>query len=189
MLCDEMRELNFRRDDYGKTRGQRFEDGDAEVLVQRRKYEQVSIGKQLSFLLGLDVSQKTHVIHSACTEISDVVRIASTRDEQPGFRHALLNERPCLQQKLEEAKAKSDMLIAQHRRSRALGKANDAGRAIGDGSKAAAFDRMKNKVQHTEARTQASSELLSDDVNGRFAALEKEDEVSRLLAELKAKRK
>lgn len=101
------------------------------------------------------------------------------------LRQALIR----LQQKLEEAKAKSDMLIAQHRRSRALGKANDAGRAIGDGSKAAAFDRMKNKVQHTEARTQASSELLSDDVNGRFAALEKEDEVSRLLAELKAKRK
>jgi phage shock protein A len=100
------------------------------------------------------------------------------------LRQALIR----LQQKLEEAKAKSDMLIAQHRRSRALGKANEAGRAIGDGSKAAAFDRMKNKVQHTEARTQASSELLADDVNGRFAALEKEDEVSRLLAELKAKR-
>ncbi|HVW12159.1 MAG TPA: PspA/IM30 family protein [Bryobacteraceae bacterium] len=101
------------------------------------------------------------------------------------LRQALIR----LQQKLDEAKAKSDMLIAQHRRSRAMGKANDAGRAIGDGSKAAAFDRMKNKVQHTEAKTQASSELLADDVNGRFAALEKEDEVSRLLAELKAKRK
>jgi phage shock protein A len=101
------------------------------------------------------------------------------------LREALIR----LQQKLEEAKAKSDMLIAQHRRSRAMGKANDAGRAIGDGSKAAAFDRLKNKVQHTEARTQASPELLSDDVNGRFAALEKEDEVSRVLADLKAKRK
>jgi phage shock protein A len=101
------------------------------------------------------------------------------------LRQALIR----LQQKLEEAKAKSDMLIAQHRRSRALGKANEAGRTIGDGSKAAAFDRMKNKVQHTEAKTQASSELLADDVNGRFAALEKEDEVSRLLADLKAKRK
>lgn len=94
-----------------------------------------------------------------------------------------------LQQKLDEAKSKSDILIAQHRRSRALGKANDAGRAIGDGSKAAAFDRMKNKVQHTEAKTQASTELLADDVNGRFAALEKESEVDRILAELKAKRR
>jgi phage shock protein A len=101
------------------------------------------------------------------------------------LRQALIK----LQQKLEEAKAKSDILIAQHRRSRALGKANDAGRVIGDSSKAAAFDRMKNKVQHTEAMTQASSELLSDDVNGKFAAMEKESEIDRQLAELKARRK
>ena len=56
-----------------------------------------------------------------------------------------------LQQKLDEARIKSDMLIAQHRRSRALGKANDAGTAMGDNSKTAAFDRLKNKVQHHEA--------------------------------------
>jgi phage shock protein A len=101
------------------------------------------------------------------------------------LREALIK----LQQKLDEAKSKSDILVAQHRRSRALGKANDAGRAIGDGSKAAAFDRLKNKVQHTEAATQASGELLSDDVNGKFAAMEKESEIDRQLAELKARRK
>src|SRR5579872_1041322 len=93
-----------------------------------------------------------------------------------------------LQQKLVEAQSKSDMLIAQHRRSRAMGKANEAGLAMGDDSKSAAFDRMKAKVQHTEAATQAKSELLSDDVDDRFAAMEKEREIDRLLAELKAKR-
>src|SRR4051812_7192027 len=93
-----------------------------------------------------------------------------------------------LQQKLEEAQAKSDMLIAQHRRSRALGKATEAGSAMGDGSKSAAFDRMKNKVQHTEATAQARAELMSDDVEGRFAALEKDREIDRLLSELKARR-
>ena len=70
-----------------------------------------------------------------------------------------------------------------------MGKANDAGRAMGDGSNAAAFDRMKNKVQHTESTAQASSELISDDVECKFAAMEKESEIVRLLAELKAKRK
>ena len=60
---------------------------------------------------------------------------------------------------------------------------------MGDGSNAAAFDRMKHKVHHTEATAQASSELLSDDVEGKFAAMEKEKEVDRLLADLKAKRK
>jgi phage shock protein A len=94
-----------------------------------------------------------------------------------------------LQQKLVEAQSKSDMLIAQHRRSRALGKATSAGRTMGDQSSAAAFDRMKNKVQHTEAATQAESELLADNVDDQFAAMEKQEEVDRLLDELKAKRK
>jgi len=94
-----------------------------------------------------------------------------------------------LEQKLAEAQSKSDMLIAQHRRSRALGKATDAGTAIGDQSKAAAFDRMKSKVQHTEAATQAKSELLADNVDDQFAALEKQEEIDRLLSEIKSKRK
>jgi phage shock protein A len=94
-----------------------------------------------------------------------------------------------LQQKLEEARAKSDMLIAQHRRSRALGKATEAGRVMGEDTNAAAFERMKNKVQHTEATAQATADLLADDVEGRFAAMEKQDEIDRLLNELKAKRK
>jgi phage shock protein A len=94
-----------------------------------------------------------------------------------------------LQQKLAEAEAKSDMLIAQHRRSRSLSKATDAGLTMGDDSKSAAFDRMKAKVRHGEATAQARSELLADDVEDRFASLEKQQEIDRLLNELKAKRK
>ncbi|HUP05107.1 MAG TPA: PspA/IM30 family protein [Bryobacteraceae bacterium] len=94
-----------------------------------------------------------------------------------------------LQQKLAEAQAKSDVLIAQHRRSRALAKANDAGSALGADSNSAAFDRMKHKVQHSEATAQAHSELLADDVEDKFASLEKQAEIDRLLEELKAKRK
>jgi phage shock protein A len=101
------------------------------------------------------------------------------------LKNALLR----LQQKLVEAQAKSDMLIAQHRRSRALGRATDANMAMGDDSKSAAFDRLKNKVQHTESATQAKSELLADDVEDRFAQMEKQEEIDRLLADIKAKRK
>jgi phage shock protein A len=93
-----------------------------------------------------------------------------------------------LQQKLVEAQAKSDMLIAQHHRSRALGKAAEAGRNIGDDSHAAAFDRMKNKVYHTEAAAQANADLLADDVEDRFAQIEKQEEIDRLLNELKSRR-
>ncbi len=92
-----------------------------------------------------------------------------------------------LEQKLTEAQAKSDLLIAQHRRARAVGKAHDARTAIGDGSKSAAFDRMKRKVAHNEAVSQAKSELGADDVEDRFMAMEKSDRIEQLLAEMKAR--
>ena len=93
-----------------------------------------------------------------------------------------------LEQKLTEAQAKADVLIAQHRRARAVGKAHDARTAIGDGSKSAAFDRMKRKVAHNEAVSQAKSELGAEDVEDRFMAMEKSDRIEQLLAEMKAKR-
>jgi phage shock protein A len=94
-----------------------------------------------------------------------------------------------LEQKLTEAQAKADVLIAQQRRARAVSKASDAKMAIGDNSKAAAFDRMKRKVAHSEAMGQAKAELAADDdVESRLAALEKEDRIEQLLTELKSKR-
>ena len=92
-----------------------------------------------------------------------------------------------LEQKLTEAKAKSDLLIAQQRRARAVGKAHDARTAIGSESKSAAFDRMKRKVAHNEAVSQAKSEIGAEDVEDRLTAMEKEDRIEQLLAEMKAK--
>ena len=92
-----------------------------------------------------------------------------------------------LEQKLTEANAKADLLMAQHRRARAVGKAHDARTAIGDHSKSAAFDRMKHKIAHNEAVSQAKSELGADDVEDRFATIEKADRIEQLLSEMKAK--
>jgi len=92
-----------------------------------------------------------------------------------------------LEQKLTEAKAKADLLIAQQRRARAVGKAHDARTAIGSESKSAAFDRMKRKVAQNEAVSQAKSEIGADDVEDRLTAMEKEDRIEQLLAEMKAK--
>jgi phage shock protein A len=93
-----------------------------------------------------------------------------------------------LEQKLTEAEGKADLLIAQQRRARAVGKASDAKMAMGDNSKAATFDRMKRKVAHSEAMSQAKSEIAADNLDDRFAALEKEDRIEQLLADLKSKR-
>ena len=93
-----------------------------------------------------------------------------------------------LEQKLAEADARADVLIAQQRRARAVSKASDARIASGDGSKAAAFDRMKRKVAHSEAMSQAKSEIAADNIEDRLAALEKQDRIEQLLAELKTRR-
>jgi len=93
-----------------------------------------------------------------------------------------------LEQKLTEAQAKADLLIAQHRRARAVSKASEAKMAGGNGSSAAAFDRMKHKVAHSTATAEAKSEMAADNLDDRLAALEKEDRIEQLLAELKTKR-
>jgi phage shock protein A len=110
--------------------------------------------------------------------------VADQKTEVDNLKSALHK----LQQKLAEAESKSEMLIAQHRRSRALAKASDAQMAIGDKSKAATFDRMKSKVRHAEAVGKAKAEMANDSVEDKLAALEKEDEIERLLNELKSRR-
>ena len=111
-------------------------------------------------------------------------QVADQKVEVDNLKNALNK----LEAKLSEAQNKSDLLIAQHRRARALNKAHDARIAIGDGSKAAAYDRMKNRVAHDEAVAQAKGELSTDSVDDRFAAMEKEDAIDKLLAEIKNRR-
>ena len=110
--------------------------------------------------------------------------VADQRTEVENLKSALRN----LEQKLAEAESKSDMLIAEHRRSRASAKASDAQMAIGDRSKGATFDRMKTKVRHAAAVSQAKAEMASDNVEEKLAALEKQDEIEKLLNELKTRR-
>lgn len=95
-----------------------------------------------------------------------------------------------LQEKLQEARGKSDILIAEARRARTLDKAADARIPVDGRDPGAAFDRMKHKVMRQSAIGQAKAEMLDQttSVEDRFAQMEKEDEVNRILSELKSKR-
>src|SRR5947208_865566 len=66
-----------------------------------------------------------------------------------------------LEHKLTEAQAKSELLIAKHRRSRALTKASQARMSAHDESKAGTFDRMNSKVLSEEAVGQAMAEMAN----------------------------
>jgi len=93
-----------------------------------------------------------------------------------------------LEQKLAEAQSRSELVIAQHRRSRTVRKASEAQVAVSNSSGTATFDRMKHQAMRNEAISQAHSELHSDSLDDKFAAMEKEGEIERLLADIKARK-
>ncbi|MBZ5524161.1 MAG: PspA/IM30 family protein [Acidobacteriia bacterium] len=111
--------------------------------------------------------------------------------DQKAQAEALKTALSKLQQKLVEARSKSEMLIAQHRRARTLTRAADAHAKIGDPGHQVTFDRMKHKVMRSEAIGQAKTELNheADNIEERLAKLEKEDEINRILGELKSAQK
>lgn len=93
-----------------------------------------------------------------------------------------------LESKLEEAKSAREVLLARHRRSIALDKAAKAQVAIGDNSRHGSFDRLRERVNHTEATASAEVELLTDDVTEKLNRLDRDAEVERLLTDLKSRK-
>ncbi len=110
--------------------------------------------------------------------------VADQKTEVDNLKSALHK----LERKLAEAESKSEMLIAQHRRSRTLSKASEAQLAIGDRSKTATFDRMQRKVHRAEAVSKVKAEMVNDNLEEKLSALEKDDEIEKMLNELKARR-
>lgn len=88
-----------------------------------------------------------------------------------------------LEHKLTEAQSRSELLIAQHRRARALKKASDV-----QISHEFTMDRVQNKVDASEALGMAKAELTAPSVEDRFASLERHDEIERLLSDIKARK-
>ncbi len=165
---------------------------DQHLLEKRRKENEDKVAEWMR-KAELAVDKKQDDLARAALE-----RVESYRELTDGFAQQVTDQKAQvenlktalrqLEQKLTEAQAKADLLIAQHRRARAVDKASDANMAAGNGSSAAAFDRMKRKVAHSEALSQAKSEIATDNMEQRLAALEKEDRIEQLLVELKTKR-
>jgi phage shock protein A len=90
-----------------------------------------------------------------------------------------------LEQKMTETKAKTELLIAQHRRARLTFRSGTT--AIQEFQNDAAFDRLRLKVSEGEALGYGQIGAGQANAEQRLAALEKSDQVERLLAELKAR--
>lgn len=90
-----------------------------------------------------------------------------------------------LESRIAEAKTKKDMLKARAQAAQAQEQLQSAVGNLGTNSSMAAFERMEEKVQTLEARSQAAAELAGADLESQFAALEGAPEVDDELAALK----
>jgi phage shock protein A len=90
-----------------------------------------------------------------------------------------------LEQKMTETKAKTEVLIAQHRRARLAIRAGTT--SMKDFDREAAFDRLQMKVSQADSLGHAQLAAGEANPEQQLAALEKSDQVDRLLADLKTR--
>lgn len=106
--------------------------------------------------------------------------------DQTAEADTLRNAFTKLQRKLQETQSTCEMLIARNRRARTIGKANAARTLAATSQTSAAFNRLRSSAQQHEALNAATHSLLeSESIDDRFTILEKEDQIERLLEDLK----
>src|SRR5208282_1094060 len=140
-------------------------------LLEKKKLENDDKIKEWMRKAELAVDKKQDDLARAA-----LLRVESYRDLSSNFAQQLEDQKAQVEnlksalrnlaQKLAEANAKADLLIAQHRCARAANRATDAKSGISASSKAGNFDRMKKKVAREEASGGAKANLLAEDVEG-----------------------
>ncbi|MFZ0393733.1 MAG: PspA/IM30 family protein [Terracidiphilus sp.] len=105
------------------------------------------------------------------------------KHEADNLRQALRK----LEQKLSETRARCEMLAAEHRRAKVVGRATHARKAVG-ADQEHAMERMKSRVRMESATNAATAEVLvPESLDDRFRALENEDKIELLLNEIKSR--
>ena len=162
-------------------------------ILEKKQHEQEDTGKDWMRKAEIAVDKgQDDLARSALDRFQTAQRLSQSFQEQVNDQKVqvdtLKNALIKLEQKLDEAKSKREVLLARHRRSIALDRAAKAQVAIGDGAKSASFDRLNSRVNHSEANARAEIELLTDDVSDRLNRLDRDTVVERLLSDLKARR-
>ena len=162
-------------------------------ILEKQRREQEDTGKDWMRKAEIAVDKgQDDLARAALDRFQTAQRLSQSFEEQVNDQKAqvetLKNSLVKLEQKLDEAKSKREVLLARHRRSIALDKAAKAQVAIGDNSQSASFDRLKDRVHRTEATASAEVQLLNDDVAEKLNRLDRDAEVERLLTDLKTRK-
>jgi phage shock protein A len=92
-----------------------------------------------------------------------------------------------LDQKLSETRARCEMLVAEHRRAKVVGRATEARHAVGPDQENA-LERLKSRVRMKAAESAAVTEVMvPESLEDKFKTLESEDKIELMLNEIKAR--
>lgn len=151
-----------------------------------RKKAELAVGKNEDELARLALERA--LSHDGMAEA-----FARQVNEQAAEADALRTTYNKLQGKLQETQAQCELLVAEHRRARMIGKANDAqqkviGVTVGSVARGNAMSRMKHRIGSEEAENFAGKQLLAgESLEDRFEKIERDEKIERLLGELKQK--
>ncbi|HEY3929377.1 MAG TPA: PspA/IM30 family protein [Candidatus Koribacter sp.] len=163
-------------------------------LLEKKKKENADKEVEWMHKAELAVDKKQDdLARAALDRALGYKQFTASFDEQIADQHAqveiLKGALQKLDAKIAEAHAKADLLIAQSRRARAMDKATTAQFAVDDRNKVATLDRLKTRIQHAEAVSQARVEIVAgDDIEHRLEMLVKDDQIDKMLAEMKERK-
>jgi len=161
-------------------------------LLEKKKNENADSHAEWMRKAELAVEKKDDQLARAALERAVSFQLlAENFDQQIADHHRQVDSMKAalkrLEGKLAEARTRADLLIVQDRRARAGRRAADA-HHVSRADHDTAFDRMRSRVSREEAMSQASGDLLADDVDARLHALERDQKIDALLDEIKARK-
>jgi phage shock protein A len=118
-------------------------------------------------------------------------QLHETWSRQRAETELLKNSLRQLNDKIEEAKRKKNVLVARHRRAEAQQRIQETMSSMSDKSALESFERMAEKIEDRERKALAAAELTEDlsgdTLNRQFESLEYKGSVDQQLAALKEK--
>jgi phage shock protein A len=163
-----------------------------EHLLAKKRNEQIELAAEWRRKAELAVEKGNDDLARAALEraLSHDQLVAGFTTQAEDQKHEADNLRQALHkldQKLSETRAKCEMLMAEHRRAKVVGRATQARQVVGN-TQEHALGRMKTRVHLKAAQNAAASEVLApESLEDRFQALESEDKIEVLLREIKGR--
>ena len=161
-------------------------------LVEQKAVETEHKAEEWMHKAELAVSREQDGLAKAALERHNTYRqtaqlFAEQAEEHKRHVEVLRDALAKLDAKQRDVESKRELLLSQHRAARARARAGHTALEAG-ASPAATLGRMEAKIREETARGTALFELVDDDLDAAFARMEREEQLERQLAELKARR-